>query len=361
VVPRARAGTRLTLRVAYVYANPRDELAAAVARGEAPDTGLLGQNHLAEHGIEAWIHRPRLRRRHRAAGPLHRVTWLAREAALPWELGHADAVCTPLGTLFPLASRLRRRPYPVVFNISFCTALSRSTGLKRRTLAASLRSAPAIVCFADAQRRRLLEQIDGAPERVHVALLGVDDAFYAPARADGGYVLAVGRDLGRDYGTFADAMRRLGRPAVLVASARNLAGVVLPGNVSIRLDVSALELRQLYAEASCVVVPTRREEFRHGADCSGQTVLLDAMAMGRPVVVTERSTLAEYVDEGRTALTVPPGDAEALAGAVERTLDDDVLRAQLGTAGRRRVEERHTTRRFAARLAEILEGLPSAA
>jgi glycosyltransferase involved in cell wall biosynthesis len=345
------------VRVAFVYARPRDELVAAVARGEAPDTGLLGQNHLGAHGIETWIHTPRLRRRHRAGGAWHRLTWLAREITLPWELDGADAVCTPLGTLLPLAARLRRRPRPVVFNISFCTALGRSTGVKRRTLATSLRAAPAIVCFAEAQRRRLLEQADADPARVHVALLGVDPAFYTPSAGDRGYVLAVGRDLARDYETFAGAMRRLGRPGLIVASARNLAAVDVPDNVAVRLDVSAPELRGLYAEAACVVVPTRSEEFRHGADCSGQTVLLDAMAMGRPVVATERSTLAEYVDEGRTAVTVPAGDAGALADAVERVLDDPGLGAELGAAARRRVEERHTTRHFAARLATILEGL----
>ena len=35
-------------QVAFVFPNPRAELAAAVARGEAPDSTLLGQNHLGE-------------------------------------------------------------------------------------------------------------------------------------------------------------------------------------------------------------------------------------------------------------------------------------------------------------------------
>ena len=48
-----------------------------------------------------------------------------------------------------------------------------------------------------------------------------------------------------------------------------------------------------------MVLPTRREGYRYGADCSGQTVLLDAMAMGRPVVASERSTLSDYVRESR--------------------------------------------------------------
>jgi glycosyltransferase involved in cell wall biosynthesis len=348
------------VRVAFVYANPRDELVAAVDRGDAPDTGLLGQNHLAEHGIDAWIHRPLLRRRRPASRVVHRLTWLGREMAVPWELGaRADAVCTPLGTLLPLAARLRGRPRTIVFNISSCTALDRLDAARRRLLAASLRSASAIVCFAEAQRQRLLNQIHADPELVHVALLGVDERFHRPTPApDDGYVLAVGRDLGRDYGTFTEALRQLDRLGVLVASERNIVGVELPPNVELRVDVTPLELRRLYEGAACVVVPTRVEDFRYGADCSGQTVMLDAMASGRAVVVTERSTLRDYVDEGRTALTVPAAEPSKLAAAIARLLDDPALRAELGAAARRRVEERHTTREFGARIAKLIWGLP---
>ena len=89
--------------------------------------------------------------------------------------------------------------------------------------------------------------------------------------------------MARDYDTFARAVDGLDARAVIVASERNLTDVTVPGNVELRLDVSYPELRELYAGASCVVLPTRREGYCYGADCSGQTVLLDAMAMGRPV------------------------------------------------------------------------------
>ena len=113
-------------------------------------------------------------------------------------------------------------------------------------------------------------------------------------------MLAVGRDMARDYGTFARAVVGLDARAVIVASERNLTDVTVPGNVELRLNVSYPELRELYAGAACVVLPTRREGYHYGADCSGQTVLLDAMAMGRPVVASERSTLSDYVRDPET-------------------------------------------------------------
>lgn len=346
------------MRVAFVYPNPREELARAVAAGEAPDTGLLGQNHLAEYGIAAGIHESRMRRATRQPGLTHRVTWLARELTVPWEVGDATAIVTSLGSLLPLAARVRRGPKTVLININFCTMLDRLRGPRRNLLERSLKAADAIVCLAAAQRAKLLEQITVDPARVHVVLLGVDATYYEPRPEPlEPHVVAVGRDVGRDYTTFAQAVGDLGVRTTIVASARNVAGVGVPSHVEVELDVDPERLRDLYASASCVVVPTRSHEFDHGADCSGQTVLLDAMAMGRPTVITRRSTLAEYVDEGETALLVPAEQPDALGGAIQKLLDRPELRRRLGRQSRESVNRHFTTRHFAAGLAPILEAV----
>ena len=87
-------------KVAFVLPNPRAELAAQVAAGEAPDSTLLGQNHLAALGVDARLHDPALTRR--GGG---RLRWNLREVTLPWELGDADVAFTPLAGLFPLVAR----------------------------------------------------------------------------------------------------------------------------------------------------------------------------------------------------------------------------------------------------------------
>jgi glycosyltransferase involved in cell wall biosynthesis len=51
------------------------------------------------------------------------------------------------------------------------------------------------------------------------------------------------------------------------------------------------------------------------------------------VVTTRHGGIPEYVDEGRTALIVPEGDADALADALIRVLADDELSARLAAAG----------------------------
>ena len=75
----------------------------------------------------------------------------------------------------------------------------------------------------------------------------------------------------------------------------------------------------------------------HDGDRDGiPNVILEAMAMGLPVVSTRQSGIPEAVQDGRTGLLVPPRDARALADALAALLLDVDLRTRLGAAGRER-------------------------
>ena len=337
-------------RVAFVYPNPRRELVAEVARGQAPDSTLLGQNHLAGLGVDATIHEPRLTRTPRT-GLAHRLTWNLRELTLPWELQDVDVVFTPLANLFPLAARARRVRV-VVVNYGLNLIYERSNRARRRLLAESLRSAAAVVCLGESQREQLLEQTGLDPARVHTALLGIDERFFlprTPPEEGDPYVLTVGKDLSRDFATFAAAVRRLGVRAELAVYPRNLEGIELPPNARARV-VGPTELRELYARAACVVIPQRRPDYPYGSEGGGLTSLLESMAMAKPTVISDRPILQDYVRDEETAVVVPPEDPAALAAAIERVLADP---GTLGAAARRRVEAELTTWHLARRLAPI--------
>jgi glycosyltransferase involved in cell wall biosynthesis len=171
-------------------------------------------------------------------------------------------------------------------------------------------------------------------------------------------VLAVGKDLARDYGTLLEAAAPLEVETTLVAHPRNLAGVELPANARLApAGLSFTELRDAYARAACVVLPQRSDSFPFGSEGGGLTALLEAMAMGRPIVASDRAILRDYVDDGVEALLVPPEDPLALRGAIERVLGDPDLARSLGTAARARVERAHTSKEFAARLAPVLRSV----
>ncbi len=332
------------MKVAFVYSNPRDDLPEVVASGEVPDSTLLGQNHMQSFGIDASIHRPRLRRTERRAGIRHRLTWNLREFPLPWELGDADAVCTPLVNIFPLTARLRGRPRVLLLNFGIPTLWGRSSRARRRFLRASLESVDWIVCLAAAHRERLVDEIGLDPARVFVAELGVDGEFFRPQPVEqGGYVLAMGKDLARDYRTFLEAVRGIGVHVVVVTAPHLLEGLKLPANVELRTHIPWPEMPALYAGARCFALPIHAEGYRYGTDASGLTALLEAMATARPIVATERAVFADYVEQGRTALLVPPDDPAALREAIERVLSDDALATTLAAGARASVDERLTT------------------
>jgi glycosyltransferase involved in cell wall biosynthesis len=70
--------------------------------------------------------------------------------------------------------------------------------------------------------------------------------------------------------------------------------------------------------------------------------IMEAMAVGTPVVTTHIGGIPELAVDGETALLVPAGNAAHLAGALAKVLENDVLRRQMVEAARRRVERQHS-------------------
>ncbi len=71
-------------------------------------------------------------------------------------------------------------------------------------------------------------------------------------------------------------------------------------------------------------------------------VLLEAMAAGIPVVATRVGGIPEVIDDGRSGVLVPHGDAHALARSITRVVDDPEYASRLGEAARATVRTRFT-------------------
>jgi glycosyltransferase involved in cell wall biosynthesis len=74
----------------------------------------------------------------------------------------------------------------------------------------------------------------------------------------------------------------------------------------------------------------------------GLAKLLELMAAGLPIVAGNVGQVAEYIEDGRSGLLVPPGDPAALARATLALLADPALRARLGQGARARVAQHYT-------------------
>lgn len=116
-------------------------------------------------------------------------------------------------------------------------------------------------------------------------------------------------------------------------SADLIASLGLTDAIDFVSGVSDERIVELYAEAQLAVVPSLYEGFSLPA--------IEAMSSGICLVATDGGALPEVTGtDGETVLQCPAGDAEALATAIRRGLDDPILRERVGLAGRERVASR---------------------
>jgi glycosyltransferase involved in cell wall biosynthesis len=174
-----------------------------------------------------------------------------------------------------------------------------------------------------------------------------------PGPGDGGFVLYAGRlSPEKGIGTLLSAWRRAGEgPRLLLVGAGPLAEEVRRASEACdRIEyLGAREPRQvlsLMARAALVVVPSESYE-------TFGRVVAEAFAVGTPVVASAVGPLAEMVEPGETGALVPPGDPEALAGAVRELWSKPAVLGSMRRAARRTYEERYTAERNLEAFREI--------
>lgn len=273
------------------------------------------------------------------------------DALGPFDVLHANHWYSGLAAL-PVA---RRRGVPLVtsfHSIAAADDTALSAGERAETpgrLDAERRLAresDAVVAVSRAEARTVTERLGGDGRRVHVVAPGVDAAVFTPAAgpaATPGTVVAAARVeplKGLDLAIEAVAgVPRESRPRLVVAGdaadehREHLAALVaLAAERGAAADVEFLgtqsrsALAALLRDAVAVLVPSHSETYG--------LVALEAAASGVPVVAACSGGLCEAVLDGETGIVLTTREPAAWTAALERLLDDDVLRARLGSAGR---------------------------
>jgi glycogen(starch) synthase len=146
-------------------------------------------------------------------------------------------------------------------------------------------------------------------------------------------LLFVG-DLSADKGvqSLLDAYARLNSPPKLILAGRSTEKWDFPPGADWVGQLPHDEVVALFRSARAVVVPSVWAD-----PCP--TVVLEAMAAGRPVVAAASGGILDMVVDGSTGLLFPPGDAAALASALTRLLGEPDTAAAFGVAGRDRARE----------------------
>jgi glycosyltransferase involved in cell wall biosynthesis len=229
----------------------------------------------------------------------------------------------------------------------------------RRKFVASLFKKFQPVLFADSELPEI-ERRFGLPRGlVSVGWFGVDDRFWTmpeeSVRREG--VLAVGNDSRRDFLTLVEAAKFLPEIRFTVIT-RKEKPHILPSNVEWRrgdwkeAPVTDEELRALYQQAACVVVP-----LEECIQPSGQSVAMQAMMCGAPVVHTKTAGWwgAGVVRDQVDVELVAPRDGDAMARAIKKSLQSD----KKNRARESLLVHAWTASGFAQRISKVIESAAS--
>lgn len=320
-------------------------------------------DHLERHGLRLhWtdaLFRPRwsesraaaaVRRAEALTAPFAQATLMARTiAAAPVTLAMFESEGSALAAA--------RRAWPgrrsSVFAVMTCwlaQVLDVCRPARRSAYRWAYQSVDRLYYFSQNQGPVLSEHLGLNADRLRYIPFGVDDETFAPTgEDDGDYILVVGRDSGRDWPTMFSALERIGHPVKLCCRPGDIARLRVPAGVEVLGYVDRAVYRQLLGQARVVAIASKPLLYP-----SGQSVLLEAMAMGRAVVVTGTPALADYVTDGLTSLVVPPGDAAALHERLVEAATDDTLRSRIGRKAREAVEASFSARGMWATVAQDL-------
>lgn len=246
------------------------------------------------------------------------------------------------------ALRRRKRITMLVHNVA---------SLRRRLPLATLGLAKLldhVFCLSLESRRELEERYHVDPKRITVIGSRVDTQFFTPdpTQKRMRQVCSAGA-VNRDYRTLVEAVRPLNVPTKIAADTAwaHSTGQVrldnLPSFVEMRSWGSYQNLRTLYAESAVVVVPLERPML------SGVTVALEAMAMGRPVILTRNAYVEEFLKDGEHGFFVDQGDVVGLSEKLKFLLSDPDAANQMGENARRWVLDRYTVESYVQKIVSV--------
>lgn len=196
-------------------------------------------------------------------------------------------------------------------------------------------------------------------ERLSILPRGLDAELFNPAKREGDFWSARGLREGELAMLYVGRISKEKNLDVLTAALRKktLKGIpvrpVFVGDGPYRKELgkllpdaiftgylTGLELARAYASADFFAFPSTTDTFGN--------VVVEAQASGLPTIVTDVGGPRDLVEDGVDGLIIRALDVEAMAGAIRKLAQDAELRAEMGTAGRRKVESRDWSSAFEA-------------
>lgn len=220
-----------------------------------------------------------------------------------------------------------------------------------------------IVVYSRAEALALRTELSIRPDRISSILNYVDLDFFNPndIPLDSGvppFIMSQGLAK-RDYPTLIRAMQKLHHVTCKISAVSawdnfksGYEGMDIPSNVHLESFNHPALIKKVTAQSRFVVVPLRVDT---GMWCAGSTTVMQAQAMGKPVVVTYLPGIADYVRHGETGYVVKGNDPDAMAEAIDRLWRDPQRTAEMGKSAQQWMSENFSLQMYVDQFSNLIK------
>lgn len=204
-----------------------------------------------------------------------------------------------------------------------------------------------IICFSSTEPQYYAETFNMPLTKFAYIPLGM-------ARIDGvnivkgDYVFSTGRS-NRDYDFLIEALSRTDIKVKIACGGYKYNGKSDTKNVEILQNCYGKNMLEELAHSFCVVIPLKDLHIS-----SGQLVILQAIQLGKPVIVTENDTAKDYVENGKTGYIIKK-DKEDLLTTIKRLRDNDNLYSDISNKDASVFEERYSLDKHAQNIWNLIK------
>lgn len=234
--------------------------------------------------------------------------------------------------------------------------------IRRFLLKLNLIFAPVIVSYSKYQVDLWCREFNVSRKKFTILPYTIDINFYRKGiesishnliSEEQPFILATGRDTGRDFKTLVRAAIKLKLKIKLVTLP-----YLIPDEAKNNPDVEILqyvsyeELFSLYSKAKIVAIP-----LRSGIDYpSGIRAVLESMLVGKPTICTYTPVLEEYIPrESESLLYVPAEDEDSFTAAINTIINNDGVGKKMSINARKLVQDAYSMQAFFIELEKLIE------
>lgn len=253
------------------------------------------------------------------------VYWQHAADALNSDADGVITVFPQLASTVGMQNLMRSNKKPVIawlFNVGTC-----SSGIRRQLAKASLQYIDRFVVHTRREIEIYSEWLELPKERFQFFPYQAPDfEILYPEETVNPFIASLGT-AHRDFPTLFKAVKQLNLPTVVATGTNALDGIEVPHQVQTPFGISKSECIKLAQQSRLNIIPLQPKE---NVTAAGQVTIVEAMQMGRPLIVTNCYGADDYIIHGETGWLVEPNSVESMTEAIERLWNDQELCRYLG-------------------------------